>query len=134
MKLELTQLVESLHQEFQKSQYALDKYIAHAYVQKLIFFSRDQSLSGFVLKKNLPFHYYQTSLKISFQAYSLKQHPELIQPRRPCVIMRLLKKWEKRLITINILTTGSSSRNKCILLIDGKPVKNYFYNTQRQSN
>lgn len=132
MKLELTQLVESLHQEFQKSQYALDKYIAHAYVQKLIFLSRDQSLSGFVLKKILPFHYYQTSLKISFQVYSLKQHPELIQLRRPCVIMRLLKKWEKKSITINIFTTGSPPRKKCILLINAKPVENHPHNKQRQ--
>ncbi|EAS5353209.1 hypothetical protein D8V81_23200 [Salmonella enterica] len=95
MKLELTQLVDSLHQELQKSQSALDKYIVHAYVQKLIFFSRDQHMSSFSLKNMIPFHYYKTSLKISFCVYSLKQHPELITTRKPCVIMRLFKTREK---------------------------------------
>ncbi|EIC0165245.1 hypothetical protein K9325_004096 [Salmonella enterica subsp. enterica serovar Kinondoni] len=124
MILKLTQLVDNFRQEFEKSQCALDKYMAHNYVQKLIYFSKSQSLSPFALKNMVPFHYYQASLKVSFHVYSLKQHPELIQLNRPCLIMRLFKKWEKKSVTINIFTTTSSSRNECVLFINEKPVKN----------
>lgn len=126
MILKLTQLVDSFRQEFERSQCALDKYMAHNYVQKLIFFSKSHSLSPFSLKNMVPFHYYQASLKVSFHVYSLKQHPELIQLNRPCLIMRLFKKWEKKSVTINIFTTTSTSRNEYVLFINEKPVKNCY--------
>lgn len=125
MKLELTQVVDSLHQEFQKSQCALDKYTAHVYVQRLIFSSRNQRLSFFSLKNMILFHHYKISLRVSFQVYSPKKHPELIQLRKPCVIMRLFRTWEKKSVTINIFNTGTPSRNECILFVNDKPVGNY---------
>lgn len=125
MKQELTQLIDNLHQEFQKSQCALDKYTARAYVRKLIFFSRGQNLSSLSVKNMIPFHYYDISMKFSFQVYSLKQHPELMQLRKPCLIIRLFRTWEKKSVTINISRSGSTSGNECILFVNEKPLIKY---------
>lgn len=128
MKLKMTQLVDGLCQEFQKSQCAMDKYTTRAYVRELIFFSRGQNLSSLSVKNMIPFHYYNISLKFSFQVYSLKQHPELMQLRKPCLIMRLFRAWEEKSVTIKISRNGSASGNECILFINENPLIKYCTN------
>ncbi len=117
MRISIIQIADNIYRSHQHAQRKIDHDMAHQYVNRLIDLSwrTQQPLNN--LLPVLDCHCYQSTLHISFFAYSLKCQPDILYVGKPGILTRWFRHCEKKVINIKIPDRNSDPHTQYLIFL-----------------
>ncbi|PWC13658.1 hypothetical protein B4923_06840 [Brenneria roseae subsp. americana] len=123
MKIPLTRLARILQEEKQRTQQALDRWLAEYHMRRLIHFSQRWQKDIAHTRPMLDCHCYRLTLQIAFNAYSLKNRQTVLYGGKPGILTRWFRTWRMHQVVIKIHAASSKQESHYDIFIDGRAIK-----------